>query len=433
MAKVLVVEDDVTLANLIAEVLSADDHDVDVLNNGQQAAVQICSGQYELAVLDWDLPEKSGPEICRAFRDSGGRSPVLMLTGRDKVSDKEAGFDAGADDYLTKPFSLKELRARIKALLRRSTDYALPIEKQKAPSVEAPAATERQAQSAGDALVGTTIDGRYKILEPLARGGMGLVYKATHERLRRNVAVKVLYSSVFYSDPDAVRRLGQEAIAVGQLSHPNVVTVYDFGVTASGLPYLVMDFVEGISLSEVLNKDVRLSVARTIQIFSQVCDGLTHAHNAGLVHRDIKPSNIMITNDGSVKVLDFGIAKVLPSAGLDVEKITQTGDALGTCYYMSPEQCRGESIDHRADVYAAGCMLYEMLTGLPPFKAPNPLATIHLHVKSAPPKFSESRPDLTFPDGLETVVMKALEKNPGQRHQSMDELKNELLDFQSSN
>src|SRR5947208_2347520 len=128
MARVLIIEDDVTLANLLAEVLSADDHEVDVVNNGQEGANQLCSGAYDLAVLDWDLPQKSGIQICQQYRDGGGKSPVLILTGRDKISEKEAGFEAGADDYLTKPFSLKEFRMRIKALLRRTGGYPAVVE-----------------------------------------------------------------------------------------------------------------------------------------------------------------------------------------------------------------------------------------------------------------------------------------------------------------
>jgi DNA-binding response OmpR family regulator len=455
MAKVLIVEDDVTLSNLIAEVLSADEHSVDVFNDGELGAAQLCSGQYELAVLDWDLPNKNGIDICRAYRESGGKSPVLMLTGRGTVNEKEAAFDAGADDYLTKPFSLKELRARIRALLRRTTEYSLPASVQQAakgPST-APTAMKKSCSkceehysaseevcpkdgtrltlSKADTLVGTTLDGRYTVLSRVGTGGLAIVYKATHERLRRSVAIKVLQSTVFFEDPEAIQRLEQEAVAVGQLHHPNIITVYDFGVTSDGLPYLVMDFVEGLTLSEVMNRDVRIQpLSRAIDLFKQMCDGMAHAHAAGLVHRDLKPGNIMLIKDAqgkeTVKILDFGLAKILPESGLEFDKLTKSGDAIGTSYYMSPEQCRGAQIDLRSDVYSLGCVMHEMLTGLPPIKAANPLATIQAHVFQPPPALSATRPDLSFPEDLESLVLKTLQKDVTKRYQSMLELKRDL-------
>jgi serine/threonine protein kinase len=369
-------------------------------------------------------------------------------------------LDAGADDYLTKPFSLKELRARIKALLRRSGQYT--TEAPAAP-VNAPPKATPPAQSVvtplikacwscgkqfdvstevcpddgsaltltkGDPLIGLNLDERYTVLSRVARGGMGAIYRGRHERLRRPVAIKVLHSSMFFEDPSAVRRLGQEAVAVGKLNHPNIVTMYDFGVTPSGLPYLVMDFVDGVTLGDVLKNESQLSVDRAVKMFVQICAGMQAAHDAGLIHRDLKPSNVMlfISSEGveTAKILDFGIAKVLPEAGADLDKITQTGETLGTCFYMSPEQCSGSPIDKRSDIYSLGCVMYESLIGMPPFKSSNALATIQLQVLGKPLGFGEARPDLTIPGALETIVMKALEKEPDRRYGSMSELKTDL-------
>lgn len=464
MANVLVVEDDPTLAKLIAEVLSNDEHAVDVLNDGEEGARQLCSGQYALAVLDWDLPGKCGPDICRAYRESGGKSPVLMLTGRSKPTEIETGFDAGADDYLTKPFSLKEFRARVKALLRRTGEYQIPEAVSSAPVVTpkppAPPAEQPAIKSCwvcgrefdlsyelcpddgcnlvlakADPLIGQILDDRYTVTERVARGGMGAIYKGHHERLRKPVAVKVLHSTVFFEDPAAIKRLGQEAVIVGRLNHPNIVSVYDFGVTPTGLPYLVMDFLDGITLGDVVKKDGPLTVDRAINLFLQIAGGMRAAHEAGLIHRDLKPSNIMLLNDSGnqelAKILDFGIAKVLPESGIDIEKLTQTGETLGTVFYMSPEQCSGGQLDYRSDIYSLGCVMYEALIGLPPFQSKNPLATIQLQVKGKPLPFNEARPDYSIPAELEAIVMKTLEKEPSKRHQSMSELRDDIRKLRS--
>src|SRR5262249_461608 len=162
----------------------------------------------------------------------------------------------------------------------------------------------------------------------------------------------------------------------------------DFGVTPTNLPYLVMDFVEGTTLAEILNQQKRLPLLRSLRIFAQVCDALEHAHSAGLVHRDLKPSNIMLINvhphQALLKVLDFGNAKVVQEGGSSEEKLTETGQVVGTCFYMSSEQCLGDSIDHRSDVYSMGCVMYETLIGVPPLRGNNPLATFHMHVNESP-------------------------------------------------
>ena len=272
---------------------------------------------------------------------------------------------------------------------------------------------------------------KYAIIELMARGGMSVLYKARHEPVGRVVAVKMLHSRLLDS-PTTIKRFQQEARAASTLSHPNLITVFDYGVLDGGIPYLVMDFIEGRSLSEILDDEASLEPSRAIPIFLQTTQALAHAHEKGVLHRDMKPSNIMITNENGnevVKIVDFGIAKFLPESGQESTKITMTGDFCGSVAYMSPEHCKALPLDKRSDVYSMGCVMYETLMGLPPFLSENHLDTMRGHVAGQAKPFKQQREDLNIPARLEKIVFKALEKDPGRRHASMDELSEELRSF----
>jgi serine/threonine protein kinase len=278
-----------------------------------------------------------------------------------------------------------------------------------------------------DPFIGRNLAERYKVECLVGVGGMGVVYRAWHEALRRQVAVKVLRQQ-FLNDPVSVKRFQQEAIAASRLNHPNIVSLHDFGSTEDGYLYMVMDLLDGRSLAQEEKDRQSLGVERTIRIIKQVCDALEHAHQNGIVHRDLKPGNIMLmkTNDNPdfVKLVDFGIAKVLTKEE-DLE-LTQKGEVFGSPLYMSPEQCLGMDLDGRSDIYAVGAMLYEALTGHVPHIGKNMIETIDRQIHQQPAPFKEKRPDIYIPERLEAVVLRALSKRAEDRQQSMKELSLDL-------
>jgi serine/threonine protein kinase len=262
------------------------------------------------------------------------------------------------------------------------------------------------------------VDGKYEIGEQLGSGGMCTVYRAEHISLHREVAVKVLQDKLLKSD-DAVARFQREAIAVSALKHPNIVQTFGAGMW-DARPYLAMELLSGQSLYELLKKEGRLDAQRALPIFKQICDGLQHAHEQGIVHRDLKPSNVMLTADGGTKIVDFGIAKILPESGKEMQKLTQTGDLLGTLLYMSPEQLSGEPLDARSDLYSLGCMMYEVLEGTPPYTAEAPLAVINKHLSNAVP--SPTNCD----EKLGMIVARLMAKRPEDRIETAAELRRVL-------
>ena len=283
----------------------------------------------------------------------------------------------------------------------------------------------------GDPLVGTTFADKYEILSVLGEGGMSVVYKARHKYMERVVAVKLLHEHLV-GDPLAVQRFERESKAASSLSHQNIVTVHDFGMTKRGQAYFVMDCLEGESLGEVLERDVRLHLQDAISIFKQTCDGLEHAHKKGIVHRDLKPSNLVLIkqDDGTtlVKIVDFGIAKVLPKDGQAKQQLTQTGEIFGSPLYMSPEQCNGSDLDHRSDIYSLGCLMYETLAGVPPFIGDNFINTVVKHINEQPPEFTRTAPEASIPAQVEATIFKCLAKDPADRYQNVAVLRQSLMD-----
>ncbi len=228
--------------------------------------------------------------------------------------------------------------------------------------------------------------GRYRLEEVIGRGGMSTVYRGTDTSLDRVVAVKVALDPLVEESPIYLARFTQEAKSAASIGHPGVVTVYDAGADGP-TRFIVMEFVPGKSLADILKEERPLEPARAADIAAQVADALAAAHAAGIIHRDIKPGNIMVEPNGSVKVLDFGIARAV-----DGHSLTQTATVLGTSAYMSPEQALGQPVDARSDIYSLGCVLYEMLTGQPPFVADVAAAVMHQHVRVAPKPAIERNP-----------------------------------------
>jgi serine/threonine protein kinase len=279
-----------------------------------------------------------------------------------------------------------------------------------------------------DPLLGTTLAGNYEIQEVIGTGGMGVVYKARHALMDRIVAIKMLQAQLI-SDSMSVKRFQQESQSASRINHPHVITVYDFGISPSGQPFIVMDYLQGISLADIIKQDGQIGVERSIKILSQACDALDHAHKMGVIHRDVKPTNFVLINYDDekdfVKVVDFGVAKLMNETP-DGQRLTQAGEVCGSPVYMSPEQCTGGELDQRSDIYSMGIVIYETLTGKLPILGKTMVDTMSKHISEMPPTFTQARPDLYIPERLEQVVFKALAKDPNDRHQSMDELRIDL-------
>lgn len=280
----------------------------------------------------------------------------------------------------------------------------------------------QKSASGSDPMIGKVLGGAYQLLERLGSGGMSVVYKARHLHLAKDVVVK-LVSHERLVDQKTIGRFAREAKAAALLSHPNIVNTREFGLAEDGHPFIVMDLADGKPLSRIIEEEGTLAPEKAVMIASQVCEGLAHAHSKGVIHRDVKPSNIMISHDRSGKLIaqvaDFGIAKISDDDG--GSDLTKTGDVFGSPLYMSPEQCRGKKVDAQSDIYSFGCVLFEMLTGEPPFKGDSALGTLMLHVGEEAPEFKTG-----ISADLERITLKALEKNPQKRYQSFDQLLSEL-------
>ncbi|AII07406.1 serine/threonine-protein kinase [Rhodococcus wratislaviensis] len=268
------------------------------------------------------------------------------------------------------------------------------------------------------------LSSRYELGEILGFGGMSEVHLARDVRLSRDVAIKVLRADLA-RDPTFYLRFRREAQNAAALNHPAIVAVYDTGeaeTDAGPLPYIVMEYVDGDTLRDIVRSEGPMAPRRAMEVISDVCAALDFSHRNGIVHRDVKPANVMINRAGAVKVMDFGIARAISDAS---SPMTQTAAVIGTAQYLSPEQARGEQVDARSDVYSLGCVLFEILTGEPPFKGDSPVAVAYQHVREDPQTPSAVNPDI--PRELDSVILKAMSKNPANRYQTAADMRSDLV------
>ena len=269
-----------------------------------------------------------------------------------------------------------------------------------------------------DPLLGLTIGDRYRIDERIGVGGMGTVYKGTHTRLGQRVAIKVLHER-YAADEKLIQRFEKEALTYGQVCHPNLVSLHDFGRTDAGMFYMVLEYCPGISLAKLIRDQGRLKPLLAADIILQIAQGLGEAHKEGIIHRDLKPENVILTNirpgHFHVRLLDFGIAKHIDDDG---PRLTQAGMVFGTPEYMAPEQARGKKVDGRSDIYALGTMLYELLAGDPPFVGSDKLRIMHQQAHDEPPPLHEVVPGLSVDTELDGIVVRALRKEPKARYEN---------------
>ncbi|HNB25019.1 MAG TPA: serine/threonine-protein kinase [Candidatus Melainabacteria bacterium] len=272
--------------------------------------------------------------------------------------------------------------------------------------------------------IGKYIDDRYRILAFLGQGSMGAVFRALDETTSRQMAIKLLHGSRV-SDPNSRRRFLREAKTISSLNHPNIVKLFHYGLLGDEQPYIVTEFLKGDSLARRIRDKGHISLDEALPIMRQVLSAVGEAHRAKVIHRDIKPENIVIENN-VVKVLDFGVAKLMFERNEQSGSLTMDGKVCGSPGYMSPEQCRGEELDIRSDVYSLGVTIFEMLTGKRPFYADDVMGLMFMHVNRPPPSMNAIRVDLPFPSGLEAAVRKALSKTKYERQASAEELLDDI-------
>lgn len=401
---ILVVDDNANNRDLIRRRLERAGYGVITAEDGATALDLIGRESIALIILDIMMPGLSGIDVLRAVRRrfTNLEMPVIMATAKDQSEDIVQALDMGANDYVTKPLDFPVVLARVQSHLR----------------AREAAANSRQEQRLrfGDLRPGLVLAEKYRLEEEIGAGNFGVVYRATHLAFEQPVALKILQTAVDDIEPEDLQRFQQEGSSTFRLKHPNAVLVLDFAV-AHGLAFLVMEMLDGESLDQLMKREGRQEVARSVEIITAVCDVLAEAHAIGIIHRDVKPANIFLhrTPRGEVvKVLDFGIAKLVGDAAMG-KNLTLDEGILGTPAYMAPERLSGRTYDGRSDVYSVGIMLYQMLAATLPFqvKSNEALAVAMQHLTGTPERLSTHLPEA--PIQFEAAVMSTLRRDPGER------------------
>ncbi len=447
--------------------------------DGPSAIRNVLKLRPNVVLMDIGLPGMDGVEATWRIKQAFPECRVIMLTSHDSEADILASLGAGADGFCRKDISVEELARAIKKVdggerwvqpsiaqrmcqssgsrgamsstpekskqsmlfereinmmrfVERSHEYTQADAPKSVDEflhgVKHPQVAKRVRSSSGDAGSKTFAD-KYCIESAVSEGGMGIVYKARHLDMDKVVAIKVLKEE-FAIDRRVLRWFHEEAKAASSLNHPNVISVFDFGITESGQPFLVMDYIDGENLDQIIMRQGGLDLNRFFKMFLKVCDGLAMAHSMNIIHCDIKPSNIMLvdsSHDEEVKIVDFGLSKIIPrTADVDTQ-MTDRFEVAGSPLYMSPEQCLGQKLDFRSDIYSLGCVMYEAITGHPVFVTQSPFETFGCQLRDTPKHFVSVCPENDIPYSLESIIFKTFRKDPEHRHQSVMELRQELM------
>lgn len=443
-AELLVVDDNPLNLKLLSSLLSKHGYVVRTAHNGKEALVEVSQSHPDLILLDIMMPDLTGYQVCCRLREqtSTVKIPIIFLSALQEPHEKVEAFRSGGNDYIMKPFHAEEVIARIEnqlniQRLRRELESSKhnleqqnhelakkheELVKSHQALVQAQRHIDLYFSVFTDALQGTVFDNKYALEQKIGEGGFGTVYRATQIGLQRPVAIKIFRpTEPTPQSPDKqVDRFRREGIAACRIQHPNAVSVLDFGITAAGIPYLVMELLQGKTLYQELSETTHLSVQRCAEIVIPICNLLVKAHELGLVHRDIKPDNIVLhqSDEGEIiKVVDFGIAKLVEdSSEVNIlNSLTVSGNVVGTPLYMSPERLKGAPCGSPSDIYSLGITLYQMLCGELPFESVKTdlysVVTWHLTMKPSPLRAINP----FIPLEIEDLVLRMLFKSPDQR------------------
>jgi DNA-binding response OmpR family regulator/predicted Ser/Thr protein kinase len=489
-ARILVVDDDRELRHMLHKMVSRLGYEVLVSENGFEALETMRGIPVDLVITDMNMPVMDGLQLIAAVKSSPDLRdiPIVVVSSEDDTARVIRSIEQGAEDHLGKPFDATLLGARIRACLARKTlrDLELEYLRRVGSLVAAAEAVDRDAyvpgslaaiSSGSDELAnlarvfervvlnlksredrlhhrlrklrgevdqlpssgstaaiasaespfgsGQLVADRYLILGELGRGGMGMVYHATDQQLHEDVAIKVVRNDLVKADPTLTDRLKEEIRIARKLTHPNILRAHDFG-ESNGTHFFTMEYVRGRTLADLLDHRGRLGVDAVLALGTQLAEALAAAHAQGVVHRDIKPSNLLMRDDGRLAVMDFGLAKVTAHG----HGTTLSGFVVGTPQYMAPEQLMGGELDGRADLFAAGVVLYESLAGRTPFDADSPITLLAQMVDGAYPPLFSLVPDI--PQRLEALIMRLLQLQPEQRLSSAGEMANMLSEIETS-
>ena len=428
----LIVEDHEDTRQMLCDFLEQAGYAVDAGADGVEALEKARARTFDVVITDVNMPRVGGLALIESLKREGLDAEVLVLSGDGEIGRAVEAMRLGARNYLVKPVDLDQLLHEVRVALHERRDR-LGTGEARAAETGAPAGGSSGPSGAHRARSGPRTIGergeelptkiaRYQVLSELGAGGMGTIYKCFDPILGRTVAVKVVIPEADPTGQDEVlQRFACEAQAAGMLRHPNIVTIYDYSAEPTGPLYLAMEFLSGPSLATVLEEDGRLPWQRAVHIAFQLADALEFAHRNQVIHRDVKPANIIVLPGDAVKILDFGIAKLANSA------LTVPGTFVGSPRYLSPESLRGAGIDYRADQFALGSVLYEMLTGKPAFDFTEFYAGIHHVLFEEPPPLEGL--DLDLPLTLYDVVERLHQKDADRRYHNEMHLLDELIEL----
>jgi len=421
---ILIVEDHQDTREILREYLAGFGHVVETAVDGADGLRKVQLRSVDLVITDLNMPQVSGIELLAAIRSHKLTPDVLVLSATDLVAKAVEAMRLGAVNYLVKPVDLDQLTSEVRAVMRArrhreieesAGHTTMTLDRGADPTRPEPAALASDDEAAAAEPAAPNTIGRYQVLCELGSGGMGTVYKCFDPALRRTVAVKVVATAAIREAHRGLllQRFAREAQAAGMLDHPNIVTVYDYhDDPRGGAVHLAMEYVAGRSLAAVIAAAGRLPWPRAAALAFQVMDALEFAHRHQIVHRDVKPENILVTDQDVAKILDFGVAKLTDGA-FDAG-LTRPGTLVGSPRYLSPESLRGGGVDYRADQFSLGTVLFEMLTGAPPFKFDEFYAGVHRILSEAPPSLASVGVDA--PPLLQEVLRRLHQKDPARRY-----------------
>jgi CheY-like chemotaxis protein len=432
-SEIFVVDDSADNVAVLSRILCGAGYSVRTASTGRRALEEMAARPSQLVLMDINIPDVDGYAMCQSLREEPGSrdTPVVFLSALDNARNKVNAFRAGGVDYITKPFQEEEVLARVEhhlnlARLRKVVEQRnRALEEKNRELTLAWSNADRLFEALSERLPGTRVDERYQLEAQIGTGGSATVYRAFDETSGQRVALKILRPQVGPQADQWRERFLQEWGTSSVISHPNAVAFLDAGVTSIGLPYLVMELLEGRTLADEMAQQGRLSLQRIAQVMAPVCRMLAAAHQAGLIHRDIKPANIFLhraagaNGDEQIKVVDFGLAKLLERH--EVADFTTMGRVIGTPLYMSAERLLGLACDGRADVFAVAVTCYEALTGRYPYPTTEETIQAAIFASLAAPLSPPSSWCRNLPPRFEAALVRALSREPDDRP-SMAEL-----------